>query len=251
MDLLPEILGLILVHLPKSDLKQARLVSKSFERATVPHLFNEVFVSTNDADFPVPRLTVERFSEYIKTLIFSSVHYSWLSWPEYRNEARAQRPGRKPANLDSHIQMRYDKHYKVMFNKQLQMREGQIVAQLSYVLQGLPNLQRIVITDEVRGQGSWDIDQTCTVAGCNLPAAEYLQYQIYQARPRSMLAKNSTSNPLNLVLLALWTTKKVVKDTAMQPQRHWTYFPFILFKKLANQNTYDISDYIRPLKRLR
>lgn len=258
MDLSPEILGLVLVLLPKSDLKQARLVSKSFEQSAVPYLFNEVFLSTNDADFPVTRLTVKHFSKYIKTLIFSSVLYWRMTWSDYKKEARAQRPGRKPAHLDDHIEMRYHKHYNVMYHKQQQMGDSQSVAHLSFALRSLPNLQRIVITDEgtvakdrIQGQGSWDIDQNCTVPGCSLSATEHRQYQVYQVRPRSMLAQNSSSNPLNLVLLAMWTTRKSVRDIAMQPQGRSSYFPFLLFRQLANQNTYSIRGYFRPLKRLR
>lgn len=258
MDFSPEILGLVLVLLPKSDLKQARLVSRSFERAAVPYFFNEVFLSTSDADFPFTRLTVELFSKHIKTLIFSSVLYSRLSWTEYNREASDQPRRLRPALLDSHIQMRYNRHYNVMCDKQKQMGEGYSVAQLSFLLRSLPNLQRIVITDEgtfakdhIRGHGSWNIDQNCTVAGCSLSATEHLRYRIYQAHPRSMLAQNSSSNPLDLVLLAMWTTNKVVKDIAIQPQSRWSYLPITLFEHLANQNTYDIRDYIRPLKRLR
>lgn len=38
-------------------------------------------------------------------------------------------------------------HYNVMCDKQLQMGEGYSVAQLSFILWSLPNLQRIGITD--------------------------------------------------------------------------------------------------------
>lgn len=84
MELPPEILGSILRVLRKRDLKQARLISKKFERAAVSYLFNEIFISTNHTDFPIASLTIEHFSIYIKTLMFSSVHYEYLIWNDYK-----------------------------------------------------------------------------------------------------------------------------------------------------------------------
>ena len=48
--LAPEVLGLVCGFLCKGDLKQVRQVSKIWEGAAVPHLFDQIFISQDMAD---------------------------------------------------------------------------------------------------------------------------------------------------------------------------------------------------------
>lgn len=262
MELPPEILGSILGVLRKRDLKQARLVSKKFERAAVSYLFNEIFISTNHTDFPVASLTIEHFSIYTKNLIFSSVHYEYLIWNDYkeisiREGSRARRLGGSiPPRLDDHIKMRYNEHYKVLEYEQQMFGKAHCVTQLSFALQKLPNLRKIVLTDEgsvanrrTRGRGSWTIDQDCSVPGCNLSTTEHGNCQAYQVRPKSGLA-TALSNPLDLVSLAMWSANKGVKEIVMRPHDESSSYPMRCFSELVYQCTHDIRHIFQSLTRL-
>lgn len=70
----PEISSLLCGFLPKQGLKQVRQVSKTWEQAAVPYLFDEIFISQNMADFRIAKLVILQFKYYIRTLVLSSVY---------------------------------------------------------------------------------------------------------------------------------------------------------------------------------
>ena len=74
--LLPEILDVVCACLPKRVLKQARQVSKAWDRAAVPYLFDEIFISQDLADFRIAKLVISHFKHYIRNLVFSSACYT-------------------------------------------------------------------------------------------------------------------------------------------------------------------------------
>ena len=72
MNFPPEILSSILSHLPKTELKRARLVCKAFDAAAIPFLFKEIYLIARYADMEKASLLAGQFGSYVKTLILSS-----------------------------------------------------------------------------------------------------------------------------------------------------------------------------------
>lgn len=92
----PEILNFICGVLGKEDLKQVRQVSKIWERAAVPYLFDEIFISQDLADFRIAKLVILHFKHYIRTLVWilSKRLYEFLAFSAIRiirHECQCQR----------------------------------------------------------------------------------------------------------------------------------------------------------------
>lgn len=70
-----EILSSILCHQPKTELKNARLVCKTFDRVATPLLSEDIFVFPTYADIEKSTLLASRYGSYVKTLTLSSEYF--------------------------------------------------------------------------------------------------------------------------------------------------------------------------------
>lgn len=161
MSLLPEIVSHIISMLPKSEprskLKTMRLVCRSFYDSATPLLFNSVFVSARHVDREIAELVALRFPNSITTLTFSSECFNSSRFLAYEvQQAKVSPPCGK---LDSHLgqaRLFYGLHGKLESERQRFYDSGAVQAQLVHLLNTLPNLQHIVITDRRRRQDlSW------------------------------------------------------------------------------------------------
>ena len=90
MDMPLEVLSLSLCRLEKSDLMSVRLVSKAFERAAVPFLFDEVYFSTNRVDIELAQLIISHFNAYIKMIVFSLFCWHEMDRHEFKRQISYQ-----------------------------------------------------------------------------------------------------------------------------------------------------------------
>ncbi|CAF9942669.1 hypothetical protein IMSHALPRED_004351 [Imshaugia aleurites] len=109
MDLAPELLGLILSLLQKHALKKARLVSKAWEKAAVPYLFDAVFMSRNPVELSTAEAVIDQFGYHLRTLTFSAVYYKAICKTAFRQEvAQQRRLSMKQPSRDLHTGYGYD-----------------------------------------------------------------------------------------------------------------------------------------------
>ena len=223
---------MICASLNKSELKIARLTCRSYEQTATPLLFDQVFLSTNRADFEVADETIRRFQPYIKTLVVSSVLYEMMSWTEFKEKTKDQcfseRQWKGNAKLrDQHIRYTFD-NYRLLCEQQSDdLKSGVFLANLCRALQSLPSLQRIAITDggtltggQMRGRGLWVLQTPCPVLACNLSDSEHLLYQLSPLSGFHSRFQLRFGNPWDLAILAMWTTNLLIKDIAVEARKY-------------------------------
>ena len=254
MDLPPEILGLALSLLPKVDLKKARLVSKAWERAAVPSLFDEVFMSPNPADLNTAEIMIDQFACHIRTLTFSAVYYRAMSWTAYQREAPFDFPQSVSPRVRN-LHMRYGhQNYCRVRNEQMEVLErGTCLAHLCRALRTLPNLQRLVLKDlGSEPPGSFDNPyceglekrlEPCSINECRVSPMHHLDFLL---RPDSGFSHAVTS-PWNLTMLALWTVGFPVKEIAV---KSWVNLPMKSFVNAAKR-PYELALLFKSLTKLR
>lgn len=256
MDIPLELQIMVCRLLNKKELKIARLVCKSFERVAVAFLFNEVFLSTTRADFEVAQLTIRHFRRHIKTLVFSSVYYPFLCWTEFKTATRSQKAwSGRPKGRDKHLRYGYLNYCRLQQEQDQDIMTGVCLAQLCSALFSIPDLQRMIITDggtlvssepsQIRGQGLWRIQKTCPVPACNLTDRGHLDYQL---RPISGF-KSRFADPWELSMLAVWTTKAVIKEIAVEPRIESPLLPIQNFS--TSQQPYSLRNHFRNLTKIR
>ena len=149
-------------------MKSFRLVCHKFCDVVTPLIFNSIFVSARHLDLELSNLVALRFSDSIKTLTFSSVRH--LN-PE--EEARAgeehirkllavyTREIRTPQCRDGELHSKTANHLSELYCKLLMeardlYNTGALHAHLCHLLDRLPKVREIVITDKRRRQDvSW------------------------------------------------------------------------------------------------
>lgn len=211
MEVPPEVLGRILAHLEKKDLKEVRLVCKKLERSAVCLLFDEVYISTNPAEIEIAQHTVRNFGMSIKTVFFSAVEYRELKWGHFKTTMRHRRKA-----ID-HVKLAYENYCKLRQEQQEMLRAGICFGHLCYALRTVTNPQRFVMTDFEAEPGSFkwrkrrsrlwrvgDCPAHCSIQACACGNLEHLSNMMH---PQSLLYRESTdTDPWSLVMMGLAAT---------------------------------------------
>ncbi|CAD6590187.1 MAG: hypothetical protein ASARMPREDX12_004220 [Alectoria sarmentosa] len=211
----PEVLSLVCGFLSKQVLKQVRQISKTWEQAAVPYLFDEIFISQNMADFRIAKLTILQFKHYIHTLVFSSVYYTYIDRESF-DEA-----------FDVDTDIRHSEHAFTLYriarkNQQENLTNGSPSAYLSFALTSSPNIRKIILTDTSSSRSmSHQSLQTyeprsskaCPVKQCDLKDTGHFPHEVCE----SGFSRKGSNNPWRLVLQALSATNANVKELTMEP----------------------------------
>ena len=209
MEVPPEVLGRILAHLEKKDLKEVRLVCKKLERSAVSLLFDEVYLSTNPAEMEIAQNTVRHFGKSIKTVYSSAVEYTEMKWGHFRNAMARHKV--------DYVRLAYANYCKLRQEQQEMFRAGTYFGHLCYALRTIPNAQRLVIADfETLTQSCrwlrrrsrlWrvgDCPVHCSIQGC---AFGNLGHLIYMVDPRIPLYRGRVdTRHWSLVMMGLAVT---------------------------------------------
>ncbi len=224
MEVPPEVLGRILAHLEKKDLKEIRLVCKQLERSAVSLLFDEVYLSTNPAEIEIAQNTVRNFGKSIKTVFFSAVEYEEMKWGHFK-----QAVGHYHAV--EHGRLAYTNYCRLRQEQQEMFRTGTYFGHLCYVLRTIPNPQRLVITDfEASSQShTWERRQSrlwrvgdcpahCSIQGCAYGNLRHLSDML---RPQTLLRSETKDiNPWALVMMGLAATGPYLSEHAKHISRN-------------------------------
>ncbi|KAM0803955.1 hypothetical protein BDR22DRAFT_703972 [Usnea florida] len=163
-----ETLSQISSLLCQSSMKSFRLVCHKFCDVVTPLIFNSIFVSARHLDLEISNLVALRFSDSIKTLTFSSVRHQN---PEEEGLAGRMhvpkllavytREIRTPQCRDGELHSKTANHLGELYCKLLiealdLYKTGALHAHLCHLLDRLPKVRQIVITDKRRRQDvSW------------------------------------------------------------------------------------------------
>ena len=217
----PELLSLICGFLPKQALKQVRQVSKIWERAAVPILFDQIFMSLEMADLLIAKLVIHRFKQYIRVLVFSSLYYRKMdrdAFVEYYRDIDTD-----PDTAIVHSDYAFKLYRSAQKDQQKHLRTGLVSAYLSFALTSCPNVQKIILTDSPSSRSmSWKSLQVfeprrskkCPVKRCNLNGTKH-----FPVRPqRSGFTLAGSSNPWRLIPQALSVTDSNISELNMLPE---------------------------------
>ena len=220
MEVPPEILGRILAHLDKKEVKQVRLVCKKLEQSAVPLLFDEVYLSANPAEIEIAQKTVQNFGKSIKKVYFSAVEYEEMKWGKFKSAVRR-------SDALEHVRLAYTNYCRLRQEQEEMFRAGTYFGHLCYVLRMVPNAQCLVMTDfdakcfvmtkayHSRSYRTWEKRQSrlwrvgdcpahCSTQGCARGNIEHLSLM---ADPRSLLhGERASTDPWSLVMMGLAAT---------------------------------------------
>ncbi len=154
MSLPSELILHICSFVQKKTLKALRLASKMFHDMTTPLLFNCIFVSFRLVDYEVAELVASRFPNLINTLTISVGYYTGAMLPtiipSQTGIAQSCRKSNSHAKQAKHLQRLYS---QLEVYRQRLHDSGAVRAQILHLLNTLPNLREVEITDRRRRQG--------------------------------------------------------------------------------------------------
>lgn len=255
MDLPAEILSLTLRLLQKRDLKNVRHVSKIWEKAAVPHLFDAVFLSPNMGDADIAEQMIEHFGCHIKTLTFSAVYYKAMTWTKFKREAKRQAPGPWTPHLREHLHYAYDNYCRVRSDQMRLLENGVCLALFCRALRRLPHLQKIVLKD-LGSAPFLPIDKPycdgiassltpCSVTGCQLSQSEHLDLLL---RPESGFL-HAAANSWNLAMLAWWVVGSPIRELAVESRG--AYLPLRSFVNNTVERPHEVGPLFQSLTKIR
>ena len=220
----PELLSLICGLLPKKVLKEMRQVAKAFERAAVPYLFDQIFMSLNMSDLRIAKLVILQFKQYIRTLVFSSVYYldtDRESFDRYLDEHFGMNTVTDVTDI-RHSNHTFKLYLIARKNQKESIKTGYSLAYLSCALTSCPSIRKIVLTDSFSSRSmsreSLQVfeprrSNNCPVEECDLEDTGHFPSAVQQ----SGFLRKGSSNPWRLILQALSVTNSSVSELTMEP----------------------------------
>ena len=234
----PELLSLVCELLPKQALKQVRQVSKTWEQAAVPYLFDQIFMSLEMADLLIAKLVIHHFKQYIRVLVFSSVYYREMGRDEFVEHYRAFHTD--PDTAIVHSTYAFKLYRSAQRDQQKHLETGLVSAYLSFALTSCPNVRKIILTDSPSSRSmSWKSLQVfeprrsknCPVKGCDLNGTKH-----FPARLRwSGFTLAGSPNPWRLILQALSVTDSDISELTMLPEDRETMVTTFAFSMTSGE----------------
>ena len=223
----PEILSLVSGFLSKRQLKRVRKVSKTWERAAVPYLFDEIYMSLNMADLRIAKLMILQFKQYIRTLIFSSACYTDMDRENFDKALSYE-----GSDMETDSDIGYSEHSFKLYrmarkNQEKNLKTGLVSAYLSFALTSCPKIRKIILTDlpSSRSMSRKSLkvfeprrSKICLFEGCVLEDNDHFPSAVRQ----SGFLRSSSRNPWRLILQALSVTDSNVSELTMVPENNET-----------------------------
>ena len=211
---------LVCRHLTKAELKAARLVCKSLEKAATPFLFDEVFLTARYSHLEVADLVASRFGTYLKTITLSFVEYRPLSMEGFRERTFGPRTNER---INGHLEHGF-KVYRTARKENLMINQnGELMASLCLILTKAPNCRKMILTDYGNEDMFFNVPppafhphdplqegDLCPFKECSLSVSDHLDFHVPPGSPYRM-----TPNPFHLAILAISKTKSTITELAM------------------------------------
>ena len=197
-----------------------RQVSKTWDRAAIPYLFDEIFISQDMVDFRIAKLVILQFKQYIRTLVYSSVYYPDID-AEIFCDGFEMDHGDTCTDFD-HPAYAFSLYRLARKNQKENFKNGSSPSYLSIALATLPSVRKIVLTD--RGSSRIMSEKSlqafrqrrltaCPLKFCNLEATAHVPHSVMQ----SGFHRTGYSNPWRVILSALSNSNANIKELTMEP----------------------------------
>jgi len=208
--LLPsEILSQICGLMSKQTLKCVRMTCKALEQATVPFLFDEVFMSATHSDIEIANYLTTRFAQHIKTITLSFYCFFHFTKSRFAQLRQHKHNEWRRECIEIHEKHAYTLYCKARAEHIDIMRSAKFLAQLCQVLVGLPAVRKLVFTDygcgfnsessDLDPHGFWKRYDLCPLESCTLSKADHAEFYIGPDPGYG----NHDPNPWQLVMQAL------------------------------------------------
>ena len=215
---------LICQNMTKAELKCARLVCKSLDRAAVPFLFDEVYVAASYSALEIADLITSRFGLYIKTITLSIVDYTLMSKEHFLKYAE-RRTNMIFLKFGAHVKHAFDLYDKARTEDIEIKNSGELLARLCLTLSKSPNIRRFLLTDYdndlLGGRGDplhrhnpWKKDVLCPFKDCELSVSDHIGFLHYPGPPMW-----TEPDSLHLAMLAISVAKSTITELALTNHR--------------------------------
>ena len=221
----PELQTLICQNMTKTELKCARLVCRSFDRAAVPFLFDEVFVAANYSILDTADLVASRFGLYIRTIHLSIIDYNFFSKKTFVTNVE-RRMGRTLERLTfekfyAHVDHAFDLYNKARTEDLEITDSGELLARLCLTLSKLPKIRKFIASnydsgvlcglgDLLHPNFPWKREILCPFKDCNLSASDHIGFLHHSDPPNSIRRE-----PLHPAMLAISLAKPTITELAI------------------------------------
>ena len=220
----PELQTLICQNMTKTELKCARLVCKSFDRAAVPFLFDEVFVAADYSILDTADLVASRFGSYITTINLSIIDYNVFSKQTFVTnvERRMARTLERLTfeNFDAHVEHAFELYNKARTEDLEITNSGELLAKMCLTLSKLPNIRKLIATNYESGllcvgdllhpSFPRKRDILCPFKDCKLSLSDHIGFLHHSDPPYS-----TRREPLHLAMLAISVAKPTITELAI------------------------------------
>ena len=263
MNLPPELEVEVCRNMTKAELKVCRLVCKSFDKAAVPFLFDEVFVAASYSDLEIADLVVSRFGPYLRTVTLSIVDYECLPMKIFRETTRQEWKHLQKFNgrVNAHLEHAFELYCKLQTEHLQIHKSGELLARLSVILSKSPKVGKMILTDcgnkdihhqsLIRPHDPWRQDDLCPFKKCELSVLDHLGFHVRPRPPHDMLP-----NPFHLAMLAISAAKSTVTEFTMVHDLEYkvpskmSYISKHAFK-MTTQEFYCVTSQLQHLTKLR
>ena len=244
----------------KTELKCARLVCKSFDRAAVPFLFDEVFIAANYSMLDAADLIASRFGFYIRTVNLSIIDYNVFSNETFVTNIE-RRMGSTLETLTlgkfyAHVEHAFDLYNKARTEDLEITDSGELLARLCLTLSKLPKIRKFIVTnydsgllcglgDLLHPNFPWKRDNLCPFEDCNLSVSDHIDFLHHSDPPYS-----TRREPLHLAMLTISVAKPTITELAILYHRENAIkYEDSLF--LTARQSARLNSQFQSLKRLR
>lgn len=247
MDVPPELLTMVCRSLNKRDLKSFRLVCKAFEKAAVPLLYDEIFITSTYSAIDKSRSIASQFAPHIKTLRITFLQYRFYAKNEFAEERKNWFVNRDLTRIDGHLEYAFEVYTKAWKEHSEILEQGELMATLCYILTTSKGLKKIVLTDwgsldgEVDGDpaiatqhlcGLWGLEYLCPYRTCNLSEADHLTFFDH---PTTGFGEPKIT-PWSLVIVALSTSNASIPEIVVRTEGVEGCMPNAHFAMSPRQN---------------
>ena len=260
MRLPPELQTLICQSLTKTELKCARLACRSFNRAAIPFLFDEVFVAANYSILDTADLVASRFGLYIRTINLSIIDYNFFSKKKFVDNisTRTERIALRLSfeEFDAHVEHAFDLYNKAR-REDLEITDsGELMAKLCLILGKLPRTRKFIATrhdsgllcrlgDLLHPNFPWKKDILCPFRDCKLSVSDHIGF-LDQSDPRY----STRREPLHLAMVAISVAKPTITELAILYHRE-NAIKYVDSFFLSERQSARLKSQCQSLKRLR
>ena len=184
MDLPAELIQNVTERLPRSDLKQLRLVCKQLAEHVVPCLFNTAFLSRDPFDIDATESMLKYHSASIRTLIVCPLKYRLLSRESYTGHvsgARYRLLGRLPwrSRYDQHLTLGYKQHRKLQESSTRESSRIHFWKLLKRTI-GISSIRKVVITRRHHNafMVGRELQRYCAWKSCSIPDDKHTMFRL-------------------------------------------------------------------------